>query len=200
MLLSLNNTVLEKECSYKYLGFILDDQLNFNKHVSETVNVVSHKLYLLSKIRKYPTTQASIMIFKTMILSLIEYGNTIYAGTSIKNLDKLDKLFYRGLRICDGSNTMVSRLKLRTDCHVDKLSVRRDRHLLLFMHKQTTNIDYIKKSNVRTRLHQAPVFKTYKPNNERARLNIMYRGACLWNKQSADVRNLEFRDFKSKIS
>ena len=47
MLLSLNNTVLEKVCSYKYLGFILDDQLNFNKHISETVNVVSHKLYLL---------------------------------------------------------------------------------------------------------------------------------------------------------
>ena len=66
MLLSLNNTVLEKVCLYKYLGFILDNQLNFNKHniISETVNVVSHKLYLLSKIRKYLTNQASIMILK----------------------------------------------------------------------------------------------------------------------------------------
>ena len=50
MILSLNNTVLEKVCSYKYLGFILDDQLNFNKHISESVNVVSHKLYILSKL------------------------------------------------------------------------------------------------------------------------------------------------------
>ena len=199
MLLSLNNTVLEKVCSYKYLGFILDDQLNFNKHISETVNVVSHKLYLLSKIRKYLTKQASIMIFKTMILSLIEYGNTIYAGTSIRNLDKLDKLYYRGLRICDGTNNAVSRLQLRTDCHLDKLSVRRDRHLLLFMHKQTKNIDLIKKTNVRTRLHQAPVFKTYKPNNEKARQNILYRGACLWNEKPSDIRNLDFTAFKSKI-
>ena len=80
-----------------------------------------------------------------MILSLIEYGNTVYAGTSNKNLDKLDKLFYRGLRICDGTNTMVSRLQLRNDCHIDELSVRRNRHLLLFMYKQTKNKDLIKK-------------------------------------------------------
>ena len=97
MILSLNNTVLEKVCSYKYLGFILDDQLNFNKHITETVNIVSHKLYLLSKIRKYLTQHASVLIFKTMILALIEYGSIIYAGTTNKNLDKLDKLFYRGL-------------------------------------------------------------------------------------------------------
>ena len=40
MLLSLNNVALEKVCSYKY-------QLNFNKHMSELVNIVSHMLYLL---------------------------------------------------------------------------------------------------------------------------------------------------------
>ena len=139
------------------------------------------------------------MVFKTMILSLIEYGNTVYAGTSNKNLDKLDKLFYRGLRICDGTNTMVSRLQLRNDCHIDELSVRRNRHLLLFMYKQTKNKDLIKKTNVRTRLHQAPVFKTYKPNNEKARQNILYRGTSLWNEQPSNVRNLDFRAFKSKI-
>ena len=77
MIISLNNTVLEKVCSYKYLGFILDDQLNFNKHVT-------HKLYLLSRIRKYLTKRASVTIFKTMIISLIEYGDIIYAGTNQK--------------------------------------------------------------------------------------------------------------------
>ena len=140
------------------------------------------------------------MIFKTSILSLIEYGNTIYAGTSNKNLDKLDKLFYRGLRICDGTNIAVSRLQLRTDCHIDKLSVRRDRHLLLFMHKQQKTLIKLKKTNVRTRLHQAPVFKTYKPNNERARQNILYREAHAYGMNSRLILEiLDFRDFKSKI-
>ena len=73
MIFSLSETVLEKVCSYKYLGFILDDQLNFNKHVKEMIKLITHKLYLLSRIRKYITKQASVTIFKTMILSIIEY-------------------------------------------------------------------------------------------------------------------------------
>ena len=199
MILSLNNTVLDKVCSYKYLGFILDDQLNFNKHISDLTKIVTHKLYLLSKIRKYLTKHACISIFKTMILSLIEYGNIVYAGTTYSNLDKLDKLFYRGLRICDGTNTMMSKALLRKECYIETLGLRRNIHLLLFMHKQTKNIDLIKKTNVRTRLHQAPVFQTYKPNNEKARQNILYRGACLWNELPANDRNLDFKAFKSLL-
>ena len=64
MILSLNNTVLEKVCSYKYLGFILDDHLNFNKHVKELTKIVTHKLYLLSKIRKYLTTNDVLLFSK----------------------------------------------------------------------------------------------------------------------------------------
>ena len=54
-ILSLNNNRLDRVSSYKYLGFILDEHLNFNKHVSEICNIVSHKLFLLSKIRRFLT-------------------------------------------------------------------------------------------------------------------------------------------------
>ena len=85
---SLNNQILEKVCSYKYLGFTLDKYLNFNRHIKEMKQLVTHKLYLLSKIRKY---DACIIIFKTMIPSLFEYGDLVYIGTSQKNLDDIEK-------------------------------------------------------------------------------------------------------------
>ena len=109
MILSLNNVLLERVCSYKYLGFILDDHLNFNKHINSMVSTVSHKLYLLSRIRRYFNNEACILIFKTMVLSILEYGNIIYSGTSKTNLDKLDKLFHRGFRICDSNNNNTIR-------------------------------------------------------------------------------------------
>ena len=93
MEISLNNQILEKVCSYKYLGLILDEHLNNNKHIKEMNKLISHKLYLLSKIRKYITEYACINIFKTMILSVIEYCDIIYAGTSQGNLSDIDKLF-----------------------------------------------------------------------------------------------------------
>ena len=195
--LSLNNNILDRVCSYKYLGFILDDHLTFNKHIAELCKTVSHKLYLLAKVRRYLTFQASLNVFKTMILSLFEYGDIIFSGTSCLNLNKIDRLFYRGLRICLDFNYTLSKDELCRECKISPLGARRDIHLLLFMHRPQDCDELLKKSNVNTRLHQAPVFWYYKPNNERARLNAFYRGALSWNSLTAAERNLDFKEFKT---
>ena len=195
--LSLNNNRLDRVSSYKYLGFILDEQLNFNKHITEMCNLVSHKLYLLSRIRKFLTTQACINIFKTMVLSVIEYGDIIYSGTSTGNLNKIDRLFYRGLRICMSNDIIYTKEELCSECSISILAKRRDLHLLLYMHKQSGKPELLKHSLLNTRLHNAPVFWQYKPVNEKARLNVLYRGALLWNNLSAFRRNMDFKKFKT---
>ena len=136
------------------------------------------------------------MIFKTMVLSVIEYGDIVYTGTSNGNLDKIDRLFYRGLRICLGNDAVFTREELCTECNICTLKKRRDLHLLLYMHKQSSNLDLLKVIPTRTRLHMAPVFQQYKPSNEKARLNVIYRGALLWNNLPADKRNMDFKAFK----
>ena len=50
-----------------------------------------------------------------------KYGNIIYSGTTKTNLDKLDSLFYRGLRICDASNNNVSKIQLCHECKITPL-------------------------------------------------------------------------------
>ena len=131
-----------------------------------------------------------------MVLSVIEYGDTIYSGTSVGNLNKIDKLFYRGLRICMGQGLVLNKEELCTECSISTLAKRRDIHLLLYMHKQSTNKDLLKPCSINTRLHNAPVFWQYKPINEKARLNVLYRGALLWNGLPANKRNMNFNDFK----
>ena len=44
--------------------------------------------------------------------------------------------------------------------------IRRKVHLLTFMHKQKHKKELLKPKLRNTRLHQAPVFNIYKPNNE----------------------------------
>ena len=143
--LSLSNQILERVCSYKYLGLTLDEHLTYNKHIKEMNRLVSHKLYLLSKVRKYITTDACINIFKTMVLSLLEYCDVLYAGTTQRNLGDIDKLFYRGLRICMYTNNYTSREILCNGCKIAPLDKRRLAHLLIFMHKQTGNQTLVKK-------------------------------------------------------
>ena len=67
------------------------------------------------------------------------------------------------------------------------------------MHKQNRNINLLKKCNIATRLHNAPVFWQYKPINEKVRLNLLYRGALLWNGLPAKVRDMDFIDFKKLL-
>ena len=47
--LSLNTNILERVCSHRYLGLILDEQLtySYNKHIKEMTKLISHKLYLV---------------------------------------------------------------------------------------------------------------------------------------------------------
>ena len=162
--LSLNNNILDRVCLYKYLGFILDNHFTFNKHITELCKLVSHKLYLLAKIRRYITTEACINVFKTMILSLLEYDDVIFAGTSVRNFSSIDLLFFRGLRICLNFNFTLSKEYVCNECHISTLSARRNLHLLLIMHRFKDFEKMLKISNIQTRLHQAPVFWYYKPS------------------------------------
>ena len=64
------------------------------------------------------------------------------------------------------------------------------------MHKSSDKEHLLKQTGIRTRLHDAPVFNTYKPNNEKVKLNVLYRSVLSWNMLDADVRNMNFNDFK----
>ena len=106
----------------------------------------------------------------------------------IANLDTFEKLFYRGLRICVNINVddHTSKLDLLTLCQITTLELRYNCHLLLFMHKQSLNDSLLKNKTKNTRMHDAPVFNTYKPNIENVRGNVIYRGAIKLNALSPD--------------
>ena len=82
-------------------------------------------------------------------------------------------------------------------CTISPLEIRRNVHLLQFMHRQLPKKELLVDSKYNTRLQQAPVFKLYKPNNEKTKQNIVYRGAITWNSLSAEHRNKEFDSFSN---
>ena len=86
----LNNTPLRYADDYKYLGVILDQYLNFRKHMQNIYKLAAHKVYTLSKIRPYITANAALVIYKTKILPFIDYGDIFYDSTYLHELDKLN--------------------------------------------------------------------------------------------------------------
>ena len=74
---------------YKYLGITLDNNLNFQKHMTEVCSIVAHKLYVLSQIRTFMSRQAALTVFKAKVLPFFDYGDILYMGTNSRSLGKL---------------------------------------------------------------------------------------------------------------
>ena len=69
----------------------------------------------------------------------------------------------------------------------------------LYMFKQKDNTDIVNNRNVRTRAHDAILFTTVKPNNEKFKRNIFYKGAISWNNLTVAQRNVDtYNVFKTQ--
>ena len=189
--LQIGTNKIERVPSYKYLGIILDSNLNYKKHIENCIKSASYKAMLLSKIRKYITFEASVRIYKTMILPLIDYGDILYEDTNQVLLSKLQTLQNRCLRTCVYKNYHISVNDLHEICTVVTLNKRRIMHLILFMFKQKCNADIVNNRNVNTRVHDAQLFMTSRPNSEKYKVNVLYKGAMIWNSMTVAERSIE---------
>ena len=197
MKLEINGDTLTRVPYYKYLGVYLDTSLNFDKHVDVSKKLICHKLYLLSKIRKHINEATASKIFQSMIAPLIDYGDIVYSGTSQKNLDKLQALQNRGLRICINEHQSFSRDALHQRCKIPDLENRRIYNLRKYMFRQKENMNLVVQREIRTRRHDAIIYETSRPNLEKYKKGATYRGVIEWNGLDVDTRNIEFfKDFK----
>lgn len=100
--LLMGDTRLESVNVYKYLGVLIDCELNFKDHIKQVIRNCAHKIYLLRRIRKTITQRAAVAILKTMIIPLMDYGDIFYNSGPKGLLDKLDALQRRASRIVIG--------------------------------------------------------------------------------------------------
>ena len=97
--LLVNGKPLDRVYSYCYLGVTLDPSLTFDKHVSKTIGRVSGKLKQLQKMRYFLNTKASTLVYKNMILPILEYGDIFLSAATKLNRQQLQTLQNRALRI-----------------------------------------------------------------------------------------------------
>ena len=148
---------------YKYMGVILDQHLNYQKHLKEAFRLVSHKVYLLSRIRKFITKDAALLIYKTKILPYLDYGDVLYLGSCNKSLSKLhSSIQNRALRICISAPPRTSKNNIHNIAQMPELKHRCTAHLRNFMFKR------------KYRLHDATLMTTYRANYSAVERSVSY--------------------------
>ena len=187
----LNREKLKLVSSYKYLGFNLDSTLNCGFHISSVIKSVQHKMFMLSKIKRYLTNDVAVQIYKSMLLPYLDYADVIYNRARVADLDKLQRLQSRCLRLCLGQDRFYNTDRAHRDTRVTLLKDRRKSHVLNFMYvRKVRRPDLLNNREIRTRAHDAPLFTTAIPRCEAFKRSVKYMGSELWNNLPPGTRNI----------
>ena len=146
----LNGVLLQKVPSYKYLGLILDPILSYNKHVSYVIKTVLYKMSLLGKLRKYLHDNVALQIYKSMLLPYFDYADVIFSNSNVGDLEKLQRLQNKCLRLCNNRIRDASTDRLHK---VAKTPFWRRAHVLNFMYIRKDRLSLLNVREIRTRAH-----------------------------------------------
>ena len=117
---------------YKYLGITIDAQTTFQPLAKQVLKQTAHKVFLLSKVRRFLTSKAAISVYKTKILPYFDYGDIFYLFCPGALLEKLQRIQNRALRICLNSAPREPRIALHKKAGVPLLYHRRLTHVRNF--------------------------------------------------------------------
>ena len=189
---------LQVVSSYKYLGLTLDSQLNYNKHVNNIVNSVSGKLKQFQRMRNFLNIKAALLVYKCMLLPIIEYGDIFLNATSAVNRKKLQTLQNKGLRCALNKGFDTGSAELHTEANILKLKYRREQHLLNFMYDFAAtplNQKPLTKTIMVTRSQAKVLLKLKRPRTEKFKKSLGYVGPNKWNSLPA-----QFHHTTSKVA
>ena len=83
--------------STKYLGVKFDNKLNFDQHILSLKQ--TYHLYNLYKLRPYINKNTAILLTHSLILSRLNYCNTLLTGQTKTTLKRLDAFINRSIRL-----------------------------------------------------------------------------------------------------
>ena len=75
--------------SVKYLGVTLDQTLSLNNHISKVSSCCQYQLRRISSIRKYLTQSYAARLASAMVLSRLDYCNSLFASVPKFQLERL---------------------------------------------------------------------------------------------------------------
>ena len=131
--INVDGSPLQTVSTYKYLGVTLDGQLKYDTHINRTVTSASLRLKQLRRMRSFLNTKAAKLVYKNMILPIVEYGDVFLVGASVANRKKLQMLQNKGLRCALNADKYADTDELHVNANILRLKYRRESPLMNLM-------------------------------------------------------------------
>ena len=182
--LTLGNDTLNVVKEFNYLGVIIDTHLKFAKQCNKVTSSARQKLYHLRKLRKVMDKKLSILLYKSMILPVMDYGDCVVDGGPVGPVKSIQTIQNDCLRAClrIRDPTLISRADLHILCDCKQLLVRRNKHLLGIMYSLSQSPHNVIVPVRVLRGNSKVKLKVHRSNGGLFDKSPLYRGQILWNK------------------
>ena len=132
------------ETTVKFLGMIFDQRLTWNDHIKYIVQRCNNRLNILRSLTGTEwgaEKRTMVMLYRTLIRSVIDYGSIAYDTASKSSKNLLNIIQAKSLRICCGAMLMTPVAALQLDCGETPLDLRRQELQLQYAAKLEANRD-----------------------------------------------------------
>ena len=185
--------------SAKDLGVTIDASLTYDEHVSNVVSSCTASLCQINRIKHILDRQTLITMFDALVFSKLYYCSSVWANTSKKNLEKLQRVQNFAARIITGTkkHEHISPVLRELNWLPVHLTVQYRDTVMAFKCMKGLAPSYLcekfrKRSEVHSRatrnnnMLNVPFFKS--ASGQRT---FHYRATKLWNAMSDDMKNYD---------
>ena len=97
--LFLNNTEIEQKTCTKFLGVIVDENLNWKAHIKQCKAKLACSLYALNTAKRLLNQYTRHMLYYSMIYPYLTYGVLLWGSASKTSLKPIETMQKKALRI-----------------------------------------------------------------------------------------------------
>ena len=191
--------LLEERVHTKYLGLIMQDNLKWNKHISNVINKLNSNIPIFYHIRDKISNNMKSSIYNSLALSTVRYGIELYGKNESKWTQMLQKTQNRLLKILFKQNYLTSTNLLHKSNKVLKIKHIAEMRTLLIGHRviyNTSNINNAYANLERTNSRNTRNNLDFKitTNHFLKRNTVVENAAVVWNRKSNALKIIENRD------
>ena len=199
---------IQQTATYKYLGVIFDDKLNWKPQIESMCTKLSNVCGVLSKVRHYLDRKSLMIIYNSLFESRLRYGSLGWGTASEYYLSKLRVLQNRAVRFITFSPFHFYALPLFSKLNVlpfhDIMFLQRS----VFMHSlHYRNLPFMLSSyclpvshSISTRYATNMNYKIPLFNTSRGQKSIKFTGPKVWSTIPKEIKEVAYRKpFSRKI-
>ena len=209
-ILNINNTAMTSSQSVRNLGVMFDADLSMSTQVSTICKSMLFQLRKISSIRNYLTQSVTQTLVTSLILSRLDYCNSLLSGITAENLSKLQLIQNHAARLIKRTKKHDHITPVLVELHWLPVRQRIDYKVALICFKCLNGIApsylqdllhvYSPNRTLRSAMDSTILVKptpNYKSLGERA---FTFYGPKIWNSLPSDIRNIKsINTFKSNL-